>query len=83
MTTIGQRNVFPVPGGGGLTGLLAGLHGYSFWVGNPNPPGDALIRLEARLPKFLAERGWELSFRGCRPAGSVSATAGTRRWSST
>jgi zinc metalloprotease ZmpB len=60
---VGQRNVNPVPGGGGLAGLIAGLHGIGMWVGNPNP-GRAVIELDVRLPDLLAERGWRLGFRG-------------------
>jgi zinc metalloprotease ZmpB len=59
---VGQRNVYPVPGAGGIRGLMEGLHGYSFWVGNPNPPGPGQITVEATLPAVLAERGWRLSF---------------------
>jgi len=59
---IGQRNVQPVPGGK-LDGLLASLNGSSFWVGNPNP-SKAVIDVDVRLPRLLAERGWTLSFRG-------------------
>jgi hypothetical protein len=60
---IGQRNVYPVPGGGSLEGLMAGLHGFPFWVGNPNP-GRAMIDIDVKLPPILAERGWRLSFEG-------------------
>lgn len=60
---VGQRNVQPVPGGGGSGGLLAGLHGFPLWVGNPNP-ARAVIDIRVSLPKFLADRGWELSIEG-------------------
>lgn len=62
---IGQRNVNPVPGGGGPGGLMEGLNGFSFWVGNPNP-GRAVIEVDVKLPELLAERGWALSFAGLR-----------------
>jgi hypothetical protein len=62
---IGQRNVFPIPGGGGEDGLIAGLHGFPMWVGNPNP-ARAVIDLQVSLPKVLAERGWRLGFQGVR-----------------
>lgn len=62
---VGQRNVFPVPGAGGGGGLMEGLHGFPFWVGNPNPE-QALIELRVSLPRFLVERGWRLGFEGLR-----------------
>jgi hypothetical protein len=62
---IGQRNVNPVPGGGGPGGLMDGLNGFSFWVGNPNP-GKAIVDVDVKLPDLLADRGWVLSFRDVR-----------------
>ncbi len=62
---VGQRNVNPVPGGGGGGGLMAGLHEFSFWVGNPNP-GREVIDVSVQLPAILEERGWDLGFRGLR-----------------
>lgn len=60
---VGQRNVFPVPGGGGTEGLMAGLNGFSFFVGNPNPR-DADIELQVTLPPLLADGGWRLELDG-------------------
>jgi hypothetical protein len=60
---VGQRNVIFAPGGGGSGELIAGLNGFSFWVGNPNP-GREMMEVEVHLPKLLAERGWRLGFRG-------------------
>jgi hypothetical protein len=60
---IGQRNVFPVPGGGGEEGLIQGLHGYSFWLGNPNPKA-ANMSLKVRLPEVLAGLGWNVTLQG-------------------
>lgn len=62
---VGQRNVYPVPGGGGSGGLIAGLHGISFWVRNPNPRA-AVIDISVVLPQFLVDRGWHLGFEGLR-----------------
>jgi hypothetical protein len=60
---IGQRNVSPVPGGGGREGLLQGLDEVSLWVGNPNPR-RALMTLHVELPEVLASAGWRLRFEG-------------------
>ena len=60
---IGQRNVDPVPGAGAGEGLLAGLDGISFWLGNPDPE-RATMRLEANLPAVLSERGWRIELEG-------------------
>lgn len=60
---VGQRNVTLVPGGGGIAGLKAGLHGKGFWVGNPGR-ASALIKVEIELPPLLARRGWRLALAG-------------------
>jgi zinc metalloprotease ZmpB len=60
---IAQRNVNPVPGGGGIEGLMQGLNGYSFWVGNPNLKTSSM-ELRVELPDLLASNGWRLSFKG-------------------
>ena len=56
---IAQRNVAPVPGGGGKRGLLSGFRHRRFWVHNP---ADQQVRVELRaeIPPFLAERGWRV-----------------------
>ncbi|HEY5674200.1 MAG TPA: hypothetical protein VIR78_10875 [Malonomonas sp.] len=59
---VGQRNVTLVPGGGGVRGLLAGLHGKGFWVGNPGRT-TATVAVTVSLPPLLAERGWRISLR--------------------
>jgi hypothetical protein len=59
---VGQRNLNPVPGGGGKKGLLEGLDGYSFWVGNANL-NTSTMELAMQLPDFLASNGWSLSFK--------------------
>jgi hypothetical protein len=57
---IGQRNVYPVPGGG-LKGLLAAFRHIGFWVGNPYRR-TAVMEIQVRLPELLAKRGWTLTF---------------------
>lgn len=74
---IGQRNVHPVPGGGGIQGLLLGLDGISFWAGNPNPR-RATIDIEATLPPLLIKRGWRVKFRDL-PTSRFTLDAQTRR----
>ncbi len=60
---VGQRNVNPVPGGGGEHGLMAGLNGVSFFVGNPNPRRGK-VTFDVTLPPVLRERGWRLELMG-------------------
>lgn len=57
---VGQRNVHPVPGGGGSEGLMAGLDGISFWVGNPDAR-RAKMELKVGLPDMLTHAGWRLT----------------------
>ncbi|MGE0826164.1 MAG: hypothetical protein AB7G75_17070 [Candidatus Binatia bacterium] len=59
---VAQRNVTLAPGGGGLRGLVAGLHGKGFWVGNPGRT-VATIAVSVALPPLLASRGWRISLR--------------------
>jgi hypothetical protein len=60
---IGQRNVHTVPGGGSTEGLMRGLNGHSFWVGNPNLKTSSM-ELRVELPEVLASTGWRLNFDG-------------------
>ncbi|CAM5404635.1 hypothetical protein [Streptomyces aurantiogriseus] len=60
---LAQRNVAPVPGGGGLRGLLSGFVNRSFTVRNPLS-GEARITLKAELPPFLADRDWRIRVSG-------------------
>jgi len=55
---IGQRNVAPVAGGGGLTALLGSFVNRHFWTNNPYNK-EVRINLEATLPPFLSQRGWQ------------------------
>ncbi len=58
---IGQRNVAPVAGGGGLRGLAGSFHERFFWTNNPYG-SEVRIHLDATLPRFLADRGWKIAF---------------------
>jgi zinc metalloprotease ZmpB len=66
---VGQRNVTLLPGGGGLRGLVTGLQGKGFWVGNPGR-ATATIKAAIELPPLLANRGWRISLRGL-PADGI------------
>lgn len=59
---IGQRNVQPVPGGGGGEGLKPALKALTFTVGNPNKKLSQM-ELKAELPAVLAKKGWKIAFR--------------------
>jgi zinc metalloprotease ZmpB len=59
---IGQRNVNPVPGGG-PEGLMAGVNGMSFLVGNPNPRRGKMT-FNVILPSLLSRLGWRLELVG-------------------
>ncbi|KAI9781782.1 MAG: hypothetical protein M1839_005775 [Geoglossum umbratile] len=59
---IAQRNVAPVPGGGGLNGLAAGLNGKTFWANNPYDY-VARLALDITIPAFLEKGGWRVTAR--------------------
>jgi hypothetical protein len=71
---IAQRNVAPVPGGGGAAGLRAAFERRRFWARNPF---DRPLRIELRpvVPDFLKRRGYQLEFVS---AGGKSFTLGPR-----
>jgi hypothetical protein len=58
---LGQRNVAPVAGGGGLTGLVASFDPRRFWVNNPYG-FEGRVSLDVVLPDFLTRRGWGFVF---------------------
>ncbi|MGA8495160.1 MAG: hypothetical protein WB764_06750 [Xanthobacteraceae bacterium] len=58
---IGQRNVAPVAGGGGLTGLAASFNPRRFWVNNPYA-FEGRVKLDVLLPDWLTRRGWGFVF---------------------
>lgn len=74
---IGQRNVAPVPGGGGESGLVAGLDRVGFLVGNPNPR-RARITIDVTLPELLRERGWRIELEGV-PGKGFDLDPGAKR----
>jgi hypothetical protein len=71
---IAQRNVAPVPGGGGASGLRAAFERRRFFARNPYPRP---LRIELRpvLPDVLVKRGYELRFVS---AGGHAFTLGPR-----
>lgn len=71
---IAQRNVAPVPGGGGVSSLVAAFTNRSFLARNPYDR-PARIELHSRLPIFLEERGWQLRFAN---PGGANFTVGPR-----
>lgn len=73
---IGQRNVNPVPGGGGERGLMAGLNGVSFFVGNPNPRRGKMT-FNVTLPPLLSKLGWRLELVGV--GGGFTLASGAKR----
>ena len=58
---IGQRNVAPVPGGGGFRGLLTAFSPRQFVVRNPHHV-TARIEVVPTLPNILLKRNWEFVF---------------------
>ncbi len=69
---IGQRNVAPVAGGGGITGLTASFGPKRFWANNPSgSAGHAVV--QAILPGFLVRKGWAIEF--ISPGGSTFTLA--------
>jgi len=60
---IGQRNVAPVAGGGGLQGLMASFEKSPIKLKNPGSQ-RAKMTVVAALPPFLVEKGWKMEFPG-------------------
>lgn len=73
---VGQRNVTLVPGSG-LRGLIAGLHGKGFWIGNPGRTA-ATIAVTITLPPLLARRGWRIELRDL-PSNGIRLKAREQR----
>jgi hypothetical protein len=71
---IAQRNVNPVPAAGGEQGLLAGLQGVGFVVGNPNPRRSQMT-FRVRLPEVLTRLGWRLELVGVEKGFSLPSGA--------
>lgn len=72
---IGQRNVTPVAGGGGLRGLLTSFANRRFWIRNTFDV-RAKVELRVQMPRFLARLGWRL---GARPGMTFELDAHERR----
>jgi zinc metalloprotease ZmpB len=74
---MGQRNVAPVAGGSGVTGLMASFGPRRFWVNNPYDfPGR--IQLEVVLPDFLSQKGWAAEFVNAGGASFTLTGRGSR-----
>ncbi len=58
---IAQRNVAPVPGGGGALALQAAFADRTFIARNPYER-PARIELTAELPTLLSQKGWDVVF---------------------
>ena len=69
---VGQRNVNLVPGGGGVQGLMAGLDGKGFFVGNPGR-GSATLAVSVVLPPLLSKRGWRIDVVGLPESGRLKS----------
>lgn len=59
---VGQRNVYPVAGGGGIEGLLKSLDRKVFFAGNPFRK-RVTIDLKVQLPRILAKTGLQMKFK--------------------
>jgi hypothetical protein len=57
---IGQRNVFPISGGG-TSGLTSDFNRFSFQLKNPETTTKSM-EVTATLPSFLEKRGWKIQF---------------------
>jgi zinc metalloprotease ZmpB len=75
---IGQRNVAPVAGGGGIGGLVASFTGRQFWVGNPYNR-EIRVDLDVALPPLLSDRGWRAVLRSPGGAAFTLPPRGSRR----
>ncbi len=64
---IGQRNVFPISGGG-TSGLITSFDRAQFQLKNPNLD-TARMEIRTLLPAFLERRGWKIEF--LNPGGAA------------
>jgi zinc metalloprotease ZmpB len=71
---IAQRNVAPVPGGGGGLSLAAAFKGRKFTARNPFDKA-VQVKLDVVMPAFLRERQYELQFMN---AGGAAFSLGAR-----
>jgi len=56
---LAQRNVTPVPGAGGIRGLLSAFVNRRFLVRNPLE-NQTRMEIKAEIPSFLARLGWKV-----------------------
>jgi hypothetical protein len=75
---IGQRNVVPVAGSGGLRGLLSSFLNRQFVVRNPLDT-QSRIEVKAELPKFLTERNWGILLNQREGTSPFGLAAGNTR----
>jgi hypothetical protein len=75
---IGQRNVVPVAGAGGASGLLTSFVERRFTVRNPLD-ASARIEVRAELPSLLASRGWSVLLDQREGGTSFGLPAGVAR----
>jgi hypothetical protein len=75
---IGQRNVAPVAGGGGLAGLIASFADRHFWTSNPYGR-QIRVDLDVALPAFLSQRGWRVALRNPGGASFTLPARGSRK----
>jgi hypothetical protein len=75
---IGQRNVAPVAGGGGLAGLIASFADRHFWTNNPYGH-EIRVDLDVALPAFLSKRGWRVALRNPGGASFTLPARGSRK----
>ncbi|MEO6653978.1 MAG: hypothetical protein ABIP17_15125 [Ilumatobacteraceae bacterium] len=69
---IAQRNVHPVPGGGGAAGIMSVLDGRRFTVRNPFDHRVKVV-ITTELPTILMRRDWRVDF--ANPGGSAFSLA--------
>jgi zinc metalloprotease ZmpB len=75
---LAQRNVAPVPGGGGIRGLLSAFVNRRILVRNPS---DNQVRMgvKAELTPFLAERGWRVRLDNNEGISAFSLASGVSK----
>jgi hypothetical protein len=74
---IAQRHLVVVPGGGGIQGLMAALHGKGLWVRNPGRR-LAKIAVSVELPPVLSARNWRMGHD--LPTDGIELSSGEERF---
>lgn len=75
---LAQRNVTPVPGAGGIRGILTAFVKRAFTVRNPLD-GQARIEIKAELPALLKERGWRIKLDARETQTAFSLASGIQK----